>query len=83
MGSSTRGAEGGGKAVAGDTDCNDGSSGGADGSGFVASAYEGGLSSVVAGPSMVCAMFLSCDSSSLQLGHRLTLLSSLQRWQMG
>ena len=81
MGSSTRGAEGGGKAVAGDTDCNDGSSGGADGSGFVASAYEGGLSSVVAGPSMVCAMFsarmflvtlsCACSSSTLQLGHQL------------
>ena len=82
MGSSTRGAEGGGKAGAGGTDCNDGSSGGADGSGFVASAYEGGLSSVVAGPSMVCAamfsarMFLvtlscACSSSTLQLGHQL------------
>ena len=88
MDSSTIGAEG---AFAGD---NDGSSGGADGSGFVASAYEGGgngLSSIAAGPNVVSAMFsarmflvtLSCDSSTLQQGHRLTLGSSLHTWQRG
>ena len=96
MDSSTRGAKGGGSgnAGAGGTDFNDGSSGGADGSGFVASAYEGGgsgLSPVVAGPNVVSAMFsarmflvtLSSVSSTLQQGHRLTLGSSLHRWQRG